>query len=69
MTDIGHFGFKDDAAFALWLVKEVGVAGVPGSSFYAHRELGHTKLRFAFPKKPETLARAAEKLMTLRSKI
>jgi aspartate/methionine/tyrosine aminotransferase len=69
MTDIGHFGFKDDAEFALWLCREVGVAGVPGSSFYAHRELGRTKLRFAFPKKEETLARAGERLATLKAKI
>jgi aspartate/methionine/tyrosine aminotransferase len=69
MTDIGHFGFKDDAEFALWLCREVGVAGVPGSSFYAHRELGRTKLRFAFPKKEETLARAGERLATLKARI
>src|SRR5919106_1778634 len=53
MTDIGHFGFEDDSQFALWLTREIGVAGVPGSSFYAHRELGRTKLRFAFPKREE----------------
>ena len=69
MTDIGHFGFKDDTEFALWLAKEVGVAGVPGSSFYSRRDLGATKLRFAFPKKPETMERVAERLMTLRRRI
>ncbi len=69
MTDIGHFGFADDTEFALWLTKEIGVAGVPGSSFYAHRELGATKLRFAFPKKPETMERAGERLMALRRKL
>jgi aminotransferase len=69
MTDIGHFGFADDTQFALWLTKEIGVAGVPGSSFYAHRELGATKLRFAFPKKPETMERAGERLMALRRKL
>lgn len=69
MTDIGHFGFKDDTEFALWLTKEIGVAGVPGSSFYAHRELGATKLRFAFPKQPATMEQAGERLMKIRQRI
>ncbi len=69
MTDIGHFGFRDDTAFALWLVEEVGVAGVPGSSFYAHPELGRTKLRFTFAKKEETLERAGERLSKLRARV
>ena len=62
MTDIGHFGFADDMAFALHLVENVGVAAVPGSSFYSHPSLGATKVRFCFPKKMETLRQAAEKL-------
>jgi aspartate/methionine/tyrosine aminotransferase len=62
MTDIGHLGFADDMAFALHLVENVGVAAVPGSSFYSHPSLGATKIRFCFPKKMETLRQAAEKL-------
>ena len=34
MTDISAFGFADDVEFARYLVKDVGVAAVPGSSFY-----------------------------------
>src|SRR5262249_59695808 len=47
LTDAGHFikalKLEDDTAVAMWLIKEVGVATVPGSSFYAHPEAGRTK--------------------------
>jgi aspartate/methionine/tyrosine aminotransferase len=66
MTDVGHFGFKDDVKFAFHLVEKVGVATVPGSSFYSRSALGSTKIRFCFPKKLETLQRAAEKLKTFK---
>ena len=62
MTDIGHFGFSDDVAFALHLVEKFGVATVPGSSFYSRSSLGRTKIRFCFPKRMETLEQAAERL-------
>jgi aminotransferase len=62
MTDVGHFGFPDDVACSFALVEKVGVATVPGSAFYSRRELGKTKVRFAFPKKMATLEEAAEKL-------
>ncbi len=65
MTDIGHFGFGDDVEFARYLVKDVGVAAVPGSSFYRNAELGRTKLRFCFCKKDETLAEADRRLERL----
>jgi aminotransferase len=51
----------------MWLVKELGVATVPGSSFYAHPELGRTKIRFCFPKTEDVLREAGERLQTLRS--
>jgi aminotransferase len=70
LTDVAHFmkalGLHDDTAFAMWLVKEVGVATVPGSSFYAHPELGRTKIRFCFPKTEDVLREAGERLQTLR---
>jgi len=66
MTDVGHFGFPDDVAFAFYLVEKFGVATVPGSSFYSNPSLGATKVRFCFPKKMETLQRAAEKLRRLK---
>ena len=66
MTDIAGFGYPDDVAFAHYLVKEVGVAAVPGSSFYRHAELGRTKLRFCFCKRDETLIDADRRLASLR---
>jgi len=62
MTDIGGFGYADDVEFARYLVKDVGVAAVPGSSFYKNAEKGRTKLRFCFCKKDETLADAERRL-------
>ena len=65
MTDISAFGFPDDVAFARHLVESIGVAAVPGSSFYQRSEGGRQKLRFAFCKKIETLDAAAKRLMRL----
>ena len=70
LTDAGHFikrlGLEDDTAFSMWLIKEIGVATVPGSSFYAHPELGRTKIRFCFPKTDDVLIEAGERLLKLR---
>ena len=66
MTDITDVaGGEDDVAFALRLIREPGVAAVPGSSFFSRPELGRTKLRFAFPKRIETLEAACERLSRL----
>jgi aspartate/methionine/tyrosine aminotransferase len=65
MTDIGGFGFKNDVDFARYLVKDVGVAAVPGSSFYKDPAKGRTKLRFCFCKRDETLTAADERLEKL----
>jgi aminotransferase len=65
MTDISGFGFKNDIEFAMHLVKDVGVACVPGSSFYSRPEDGAQQVRFCFCKKDETLLAAVEKLGTL----
>src|SRR5712675_1837909 len=59
MTDISGFGFGNDVEFAAYLVKENGIACVPGSSFYKHPKDGSQQVRFAFCKKPETLNEAA----------
>jgi hypothetical protein len=67
MTDISKFGFDDDVSFARYLVQEVGVATVPGSSFYRDPRDGARQVRFAFCKKPETLDEAARKLERLRA--
>jgi len=71
LTDAAHFlkalRLEDDTAFAMYLVKEIGVATVPGSSFYAHPELGRTKIRFCFPKTDDMLRDAGERLLKLRA--
>lgn len=69
MTDISQFGFPNDRAFAEFLVKEIGVAVVPGSSFYIDSTAGDQQVRFAFCKKQETLEAAAERLLRLRERI
>jgi len=68
MTDVAHFGFRDDVECAFYLVEKIGVATVPGSCFYSHPERGKTKVRFAFPKRMETLQQAAEKLKKFKPK-
>ncbi|MGQ9555607.1 MAG: pyridoxal phosphate-dependent aminotransferase, partial [Anaerolineae bacterium] len=55
-----------DRAFAEYMARQVGVAVVPGSSFYEGRKQGHTRLRFNFAKKDETLREAARRLQKLR---
>jgi len=67
MTDISGFGFADDVSFAHHLVKEIGVASVPGSSFYSHPKLGAHQVRFAFCKTDATLDEAAQRLLKLKS--
>jgi aminotransferase len=62
MCDISGFGAKNDVEFAMDLVDRVGVAGVPGSSFYLNPALGAKQIRFCFCKKYETLAAAGERL-------
>ena len=64
MTDIGRLA-DNDVRFAKRLVEEVGVAAVPGSSFYHEPSLGCTKLRFCFCKKEQTLREADRRLATL----
>ncbi len=68
MTDISAFGFANDVEFAHHLVKNIGIACVPGSSFYKHPKDGSQQVRFAFCKKPETLDEASRRLEKLRPK-
>jgi aminotransferase len=65
MTDVSSFGFPDDVAFVRHLVTQVGVAGVPGSSFFSDPADGASYVRFCFCKKEETLAAAADRLRRL----
>lgn len=66
LADFSKLSDKDDVGFAKWMAREVGVATVPGSSFYHDRALGRSLVRFAFCKKFETLRRAAVRLDTLK---
>jgi len=66
MTDISAFGYPDDVAFTQYLVKEIGVAVVPGSSFYNDARDGAKQVRFAFCKRDDTLDEAARRLERLR---
>ena len=66
LVDIAEFGHASDTAFCHWLAKEIGVAAVPGSSFFA--EPVHHLIRFHFAKKEETLHAAGERLLGLHQK-
>jgi aspartate/methionine/tyrosine aminotransferase len=66
MTDISAFGFPDDVTFAKHLVTEIGVAAVPGSSFYRDPADGKNHLRFTFCKTEKTFQAAAERLGRLK---
>ncbi len=69
MTDISGFGFSDDVEFTKHLIREIGVACVPGSSFYSVPERGQQQVRFCFCKKDETLHAAADRLSKLQSRL
>jgi aminotransferase len=64
LVNIEGLGFGTDSAAAEWMIREIGVAGVPGSSFF--REPEHRFIRFHFAKKEETLRAAGERLLRLR---
>ena len=69
MTDISRFGFSSDTKFVEFLIREIGVAAVPGSSFYSNPADGAQQVRFAFCKKPETLEEAGRRLRRLRERL
>jgi aminotransferase len=66
MTDISGLGFNDDVTFVRHLIEDVGVAAVPGSSFYAQGGGGGQQVRFCFCKKYETLELARRRLQKLK---
>src|SRR5260370_10869604 len=75
MTDISRFHFDEakypadsrDVSFAKYLVEKIGVACVPGSSFYNNAQDGASQVRFTFCKKEETLAAAEARLVNLHA--
>jgi L-glutamine---4-(methylsulfanyl)-2-oxobutanoate aminotransferase len=64
LVDISDFGHGSDTAFCEWLISTIGVAAVPGSSFF--KEPVHDYIRFHFAKREETLVAAGERLLELR---
>lgn len=66
MTDFSRLDDTDDHAFVRRMIREVGVVGVPGSSFHSPAELGRTRVRFMFAKRDETLHEAGRRLLRLR---
>jgi aspartate/methionine/tyrosine aminotransferase len=66
MTDISAFGFEDDLSFVRHLIEKVGVAAVPGSSFFSDSDAGRALIRFCFCKKYETLEKAGDRLRRIR---
>ena len=69
LADFSELSGDSDATFATWLAREGGVATVPGTSFFHHKELGRKLVRFAFCKKRETLERAAERLASINERV
>jgi aspartate/methionine/tyrosine aminotransferase len=65
MTGIEKFGYPDDVSFVRHLIEDVGVAAVPGSSFFANSIEGSSLIRFCFCKKYETLEEAGNRLRRL----
>ncbi|MBI3210514.1 MAG: aminotransferase class I/II-fold pyridoxal phosphate-dependent enzyme [Candidatus Solibacter usitatus] len=65
MADISGFGFPDDTSFAMHMLRQAGVAAVPGSSFFMNPQDGHSLIRFCFCKKAETLEAARDHLKRL----
>ncbi|MEB3198550.1 MAG: aminotransferase class I/II-fold pyridoxal phosphate-dependent enzyme [Candidatus Sericytochromatia bacterium] len=68
MCDITHTGM-DAVPFAHFLITQVGVAPVPGTAFWADKQAGGRWIRFAFPKKEETLEAARLRLRTLPARL
>ncbi len=67
MTDISGFGSWNDVDFARYLTEKIGVAPVPGSSFYSSEALGRSSVRFCFCKRAETLRAAADRLRAIHA--
>ena len=67
MADFSALSALDDVAFVRRMIETVGVAGVPGSSFFRPKDAGRTQVRFMFAKREETLRDAGERLLRLRA--
>lgn len=73
MVDISPFDFKDDTAFCYWMTKEIGVAAVPGGSFYPLNPDGNPSvtnmMRLHFAKSEDVLVEAGERLLRLKGHV
>jgi len=69
LADFSELSDLTAVPFAMWLAEEIGVATVPGSTFYHDAGTAKGYTRFAFCKKLETLERAAERLSKLAAKV
>ena len=69
MTDISGLNFNDDVSFVRYLIETLGLAAVPGSSFFAHPGRGSQHVRFCFCKKYETLEMAKQQLAKLKEMV
>ncbi|MBI1987940.1 MAG: aminotransferase class I/II-fold pyridoxal phosphate-dependent enzyme [Nitrospinae bacterium] len=69
LCNLDRFGCENDVEFARYLVQEVGVAAVPGSSFYHEPGLGRNQIRFTFSKKEETLLAAGQRLKKVHGRL
>jgi aminotransferase len=72
MLDISPFDFNDDTAFCYWLTREIGVAAVPGGSFYPLNLDGKPPItnmaRIHFAKSDDVLIEAGERLLSIQTK-
>jgi aminotransferase len=67
MADISDLGFADDLSFVRHMIENIGVAAVPGSSFFSDSYAGRALIRFCFCKKYETLKKAGDRLRKIQS--
>ena len=67
LADVSAFNVTDDLAFCRWMAEKIGVAAVPGSSFFA--EPVHHLVRFHFARKKETLKECGKRLMRLKDAV
>ena len=68
LADFSEISDLPDDEFSYWLTREIGVAPVPGSSFYSDPAAGRRLVRFAFCKTTDVLEQAAERLASLRER-
>jgi aminotransferase len=69
LADFSGLSDKDDVEFSYWLTREIGVAPVPGSSFFREPELGRNIVRFAFCKTSDLLTQAGQRLAGIASRV